>query len=203
MKLFLIRHGRTASNELDLVTGSPFASLSETGRTELEASAPGIRSMMGHRPNRFVVSSLSRAKETAQILFPDKAWEVDARLAETDAGQAAELSNTEFVELYGQRRPDFSVPYPGGESHQNLKNRVLRWFDELAGCTAECMVVVTHAGPINILLHHLLGVPYPDFPNFQIENMSVTKLHFSSDLQLLNHEIGCFSKYQHKLKISR
>ena len=190
MVISLIRHGKSVPNELNQVTGDQQSPLSTLGRLKLQAVAPDVRSILGCVPDRHIVSPLLRAKQTAHILFPDKNWHEDARLAETDAGKVAEITKTEFVERYGQERPDFFVPYPGGESHQDLKIRVLRWFNELAGCPSNCMAVVTHAGPINILLHHLLNVDYSKYPYFQIENLSVTKLFLTSNLQLADVVIG-------------
>ncbi|MEY4592353.1 MAG: hypothetical protein RIR18_1248 [Pseudomonadota bacterium] len=62
---------------------------------------------------------------------------------------------------------------PNGESVQQLRERVLRWLNEIEA-SAESWVVVTHAGVIRVLLGVLNNLPFDEWSRLPIDFASLT-----------------------------
>lgn len=178
MILYLIRHGRSWANEQRLVTGTPSDSLSPTGLRQVAALADWL-SKQSIQPERFMVSHWGRARETAEMAFPEANWVTDSRLGETDAGLVANLPLPEFLEEQPDFYADPANPYPGGESHLDLNARVLAWLDEQLHNPCRSLAVAAHSGPITCILQHVLQMNMTLFPAFLPAHATVSVVHFS------------------------
>ena len=156
MRLYLIRHGKTAANEQRLYCGSTDLPLSETGKRELE-----MKSMCGIENVRFVTSGMLRTKQTLQLLFGEVPFEVDERFREMDFG-VFEMGSYETL----KERTDYQIWIsgdnevnicPGGESGVQMKQRVLEGLADLLFCGRDT-VLVAHGGTIAIMMEAL----FPD-----------------------------------------
>lgn len=181
MELFLLRHGHSHANEANLVTGTRSDRLSPQGVAQAQsASRLLVKLGLADPAVHCFVSDWRRAGETAELAAPDRAFVQDTRLGETDAGTVADLP----LDTFNRKHPlfwqefDARRAYPGGESHQQLYDRVFSWFEEIQKTLPpEARVLaVTHAGPICCLLHGVCKVSMGDFPMFLAANISVTKL---------------------------
>ena len=149
MRIYLIRHGKTAANEQHLYCGSTDLPLSEAGREELQFLAYAIS------PERFVTSGMKRTNETLEILFGNVPYSVDSRFREVDFGDF-EMKSYEMLKddpayqawLTGDN--EANTP-PGGESGTQMTRRVLEAFSELPDGTA----LVAHGGVIAAIMASL------------------------------------------------
>lgn len=175
MIVYLVRHGLSEANVTGLVTGTPADRLVEQGVVQAEALRGWLHDA-GVKPEAFYVSHWGRARQTAELLFPEAPWQEDLRLGETRAGTVAEQLLTEFLAGW----PDFYASnanlYPGGESHLDLNRRVLSFWHELGRCELSSVMLVSHSGPISCILQYLLGVNMERFPAFLQTQASVTVL---------------------------
>ena len=185
MELYLLRHGRSTANEKKLVTGDKGDDLCPAGKDQARAAGRLLRAFrLDHPSTRCFVSDWGRAQETALLAAPDRDFAVEARLGETFAGEAANMARTAFAEAHPLFWNDFAPdrPYPGGESHRDLYDRVLSWQKDLEALPQETTALaVTHAGPICCLLHAACKVPLGYFPMFLAANASLTKLERRKD----------------------
>ena len=149
MKIYLIRHGKTAANEDWLYCGSTDLPLSAAGRAELQGKHYDI-------PNvRFMTSGMKRTNETLQILFGDVPYQIDPRFREVDFGvfemrSYAELKDTPEYQAWLTGDNNANIP-PGGESGAQLKTRVLEAFSGIREDTC----LITHGGVIAAIMEHL------------------------------------------------
>jgi broad specificity phosphatase PhoE len=181
MELYLLRHGRSYANEKKLVTGSRADGLSPEGANQARSARRLLKKLgLGDPAVHCVVSDWQRARETAALAAPAQTFVLDARLGETDAGTVADMPLETFAREhpYFWKKFDPLCAYPGGESHQQLYDRVQSWFEEAeATFPPDARIfAVTHAGPICCLLHAVCKVPMKDFPAFLPSNVSMTKL---------------------------
>lgn len=162
-RLTLIRHGLTDWNSSGRVQGQTDVPLSDQGRTQARHLARYVR---GLEPDAVVYASpLQRAKQTAEIAFPDREVVLDPRLMELH-----------FGDFEGMEKPDanpspgwsawvtdpFEQEAPGGESYRQLRDRMVGWLEALQSPgLASHVVAVSHSGAIQMLLAHLLGVERP------------------------------------------
>lgn len=177
MILYLIRHGRSEANERGWVTGTPDDPLSAAGLEQAQALARWWTDL-GVQPERLMVSHWRRARETAEILFPQRLAETDRRLGETDAGSVAQLPLTQFLREHPAFYANPANAYPGGESHNDLNHRVLAWLDEQLHQCFDSLCVVAHSGPISCILQHLVGVGMEAFPKFLPTHASLSAIRF-------------------------
>lgn len=164
--VLLVRHGETAWNRERRVQG--WAPSGLTGRGEEQARAAGRAIADEHAVDRIVASDLRRAAETARLLRRagriDAEVEFDPDWRERDFGRLQGLSYEELFEGF----PEFAlgevgmeaaraVP-EGGESLLGMRERVLDAWARLLDDVEGTVVVVTHGGPLYVLLGHLKDV---------------------------------------------
>lgn len=178
MILYLIRHGHSHANKKFLVTGTPDDGLTPEGRIQAAALSAWFRDQ-DVCPERFAVSHWCRARETAEICFPDANWSVDPRLGETDAGSVANLPLATFLKDQPTFYENQANIYPAGESHVNLNRRVLDWLEMQLNQPCQSLAVVAHSGPISCILQYVLRMDMTSFPAFLPMHATVSVVHFS------------------------
>lgn len=164
MILYLIRHGKTEANLKHLYCGATNLLLSEEGRTELEMRKQERKEIWQslrdsqNRDFRFISSGMQRCNETLEILLGITDFEVIPEFREIDFG-AFEMHSYEELKdnpVYQEwisgdnqaKRP------PCGESGNEMKERVLEAFEEVAEDGKDA-VIVTHGGVIAAILEAL------------------------------------------------
>ncbi len=149
MTIYLIRHGKTEANEKRLYCGSTDLSLSERGREELSQLHYEIKNV------RFLTSGMKRTNETLKILFGEVSFDTDSRFREVDFGSFEmhsykQLKDTPEYQAWLTGDNEANVP-PGGESGEQMKQRVLGAFTEIEEDTC----IITHGGVIAAIMEYL------------------------------------------------
>ena len=159
----LLRHGPTEWNRDKRIQGVRDIPLDR----DAFDPAPWRELLHAHGPWDLVVTSpLSRACETARLLFPDRPLDISADLREQDWGDWTGLAITELrrdfpgsVEAQEDLGWDFTPPR--GESRRSVLARALRAVDDATrGRDGERILFVTHLGVIKLVLNHLHGGPF-------------------------------------------
>ena len=182
MNLFLIRHGKSLANEQQLVTGGIVDELSTEGIRQVEDLKIWLGNI-GIVADQYITSQWRRAQQTADILWPAEEWEVNSEIGETNAGKVSEWKLSDFL----LQEPDFYQSsgnfYPGGESHDQLNDRSIRWLKHLLkhSDTKENVVLVAHSGPISCLLQRVVNISMDDFPAFLPSNASLSIINFADN----------------------
>ena len=155
MRLYLIRHGKTAANEQHLYCGSTDLPLSEDGVHKLrEKNTEAIKGV------RFITSGMKRTCQTLELLFGQVPFETDAHFREMDFGIFEMKSYEELKEqqeyqewISGNNEENVC---PGGESGNQMKERVLKGLETLLARN-EDVVLVSHGGTIAIIMETLFS----------------------------------------------
>lgn len=167
MSVILIRHGRTRGNLEGRYVGS---------RTDEPLCAEGIAELKGRAwppADAVFVSPMRRCTESAKILYPalDPVTVDDFR--ECDFG-AFEGKN--YAELNG--RSDYQawidshgeLPFPGGESREQMCARCERAFRELALLDgSRDIAIVAHGGTLMALMSEF-ALPRREYFDYQVRN---------------------------------
>ncbi|MBU0971808.1 MAG: histidine phosphatase family protein [Proteobacteria bacterium] len=158
--LFLLRHGQIQGHETRSFIGQTDIALDETGK----AQALFWKNALAHiRFGRIYSSALARCRDTADLVCPGKETTIDARLNEINMGtwdgvSFAHIRNT-LPDLFDQRGLQMETfRPPGGESFNDLYNRVFPFFESLGKTLEAPTLVVTHAGVIRVMLCRYLGM---------------------------------------------
>jgi len=164
LRLILIRHGEPEQEARGKCYGRLDVSLSETGRTQIQAKLASFRDL---RAGALYTSPLKRALESAAIagarlgLRP----EIVSELQEINFGRLEGLSYDEIERLYPQEYQFWmgsptEIRFPDGESFAEMKRRVLQFKESLFlvhdGGT---VILVAHGGTNRIVLAEALAIP--------------------------------------------
>lgn len=209
MRILLARHGETQWNVEGRHQGQSFdIPLSDVGR--MQACAMGRR-LEGLDIARAVASPLLRARQTAELALGEHAsmLRCDKNLQEMNHGEWEGLLATEVRDRWPElqkawRETPNLMKLPGGESFQELQERVWEAFSEACqGLGAEdLLMLVTHDGVNRALLCRVLGLPLSQVWKFRqaaaclnllegddLECLQVVRLNDASHLTPLFGEV--------------
>ena len=179
IRLFLIRHAQARN-----AAGSSYddASLSAVGRTQGDAVAGAIAA---RQPDAIFASPAARARQTADLIARAACLPVavDERLREFVFGSISDPGLT--LEQLRERRDDLLAWRPDrrlaadSDTPREFAVRVKAALDQIVTRhVAERVVVVAHAGTIDIAMNWAMGVDpgTPVMHDFPIANASITEL---------------------------
>jgi alpha-ribazole phosphatase len=194
MRLYLVRHGETDWNAARRYQGQSDIPLNQTGIQQARKIAGRLSK---EKIDAIYSSDLNRARETAeQIAQPHKLKVIaDARWRELSFGDWEGLTYPEIqakapeeLALWQSNLTQYAPPH--GETLAQLAERVLPAFDELRALYAEqTVLIVSHGGPLQILLCHALGVGFQRHWQFSISQTALSILSLYTDgaiLELFN-----------------
>lgn len=199
-QLILIRHGETVHNVAGIAQGWNDSALSENGARQAERLATRIASL---NATELYSSPLGRALTTAQRIADAASLEVTPLddLREMSYGEWEGKSfldvRRDYANDYERWIADADHPCPAGESHNDVKRRMLRAFDEIesrGNGSGRRVVIVTHGTAIRIGATALLNVPVSAARQFAVDNASINVFIRRADrfvLKLWNDTTHC------------
>jgi phosphoserine phosphatase len=192
LTLLLTRHGLTDRSIPEQHLGQTLdVPLNGAGRAQAAALADRLAGVFF---DRIISSPLIRARETAEILAHGGRVELDPRLMEMDYGAWEGLGNDELAREHATARrrweaaPDI-LPYPGGESGNEVAARVGSFLAELLDDHVERhgpasekqapVLAVGHSSTNRVLMCVALGLPIREFrQRFVQSQANLTVLRF-------------------------
>ena len=184
MRLFLVRHGQTESNRLNLVLGRDDVPLNERGLWQAEQ----VGRALAHEPLAAVYSRpLQRAMDTARAVAAPHglAVQTEQGLIEMDIGEVDGLTLAEVGSRYpgllkawaSEEGPD--QPMPGGERLVDVQERAWTAVQDLAARHAdETVAAVAHNFVILTLLVRVLGIRLAQFRRLRHSLAAVSVIDF-------------------------
>jgi probable phosphoglycerate mutase len=163
--LLLLRHGETEANRARLIQGRDDSPLTPEGVAGTRQVADKLRDL-GLDPARTATycSPLPRARDTLGHvrghLGVNGPVRYDPRLVEIDFGTLTGRPVDEVLPRILRHKRDTRLPYPDGESGDQLKARVLAFVEDATRAHPGWHVVVmTHFGVIETAVRHFFKVP--------------------------------------------
>ncbi len=158
MRVYIIRHGESENNKKRLCTGWYDASLTDLGREEAKRAASLLD---GVTFDRIYSSDLSRAIETARLAIPGCSPKTTPLLREISVGWLA--GNPLSVITDEDRAQIAKIGYKafGGESNEELRERILTFRAELEASGCENVALFTHAGWLRTFFDTVIGMCIP------------------------------------------
>lgn len=198
-RVLLVRHGAT-DFPLDRVycDEQEDPELNGAGLLQAEQAAEHLK---GLRIDALYVSPCQRTQATARaIARRHQSLELitDDALRERHFGVWEGLYFSEiearFTAEYGEWKQDQAAFRPsGGESVYDLAERVVPKLSEIvARHQGGVVAVVTHVGPIRVLVAQALGMPIESYRQIQIDTASITMVDYGStqnNMILLNFHL--------------
>jgi len=189
-----VRHGQTELNTSFKFAGSIDSELSPGGYKQIEKLRDRLAD---EKIDAVICSDLKRAKESAAIIAAGRQLELHTypELRELNYGKLEGLTFGEIHHNYPDvsasiDKHDYLVNFPGGECFGDLEKRIGTMVVELKGYPADqTILVVTHGGPLRMLVCKLLETGVELWWRLRIDNASLTIIDMYPDgaiLSLLN-----------------
>jgi broad specificity phosphatase PhoE len=186
--LYLVRHGESAWNQLQLYTGQRDIPLSERGGLQAQHLAEHLVD------TPFVAlyaSPLLRAYETARAVADLKQMPLtrDARLAEIShgawEGNPVHVIREQYADAYAAwRNQPHTVQMPDGESLNDVASRAREFLQEACARHPEGNIfIASHDAVLRVILLEMLGFGLEHFWRWRFDNASLTILEQLPDGQ--------------------
>lgn len=174
-RVILIRHGKTACE------GRCIGKIEIPINTDGKRESMALRNVIPKEGYQIFSSPLIRARETVNLLFPEKHSEFLSEFSEIDAGEWENLSFADikkhWSQAYQERGNDpWNYPIPGGQSFADVGLQMERGLKYALKKTDEDLMIITHAGAIKSLLYAEKLIREKDLFNLSIPNCSLTSL---------------------------
>lgn len=162
--VYLIRHGETVDNRNGIIQGQYDSPLTEDGKSSIREKGIKLKDIVF---DTIYCSPLGRAKNSLDILLKEINQNCEICFAkgimELDFGKLSKKSIEKVKDIIIKHKQETEKPYPGGESGNMLKKRVIRFMDNyIIGNKDNCFLIVTHFGVFETLLCHYARVPYSE-----------------------------------------
>ncbi|MFH1868722.1 MAG: histidine phosphatase family protein [Candidatus Omnitrophota bacterium] len=175
-KIVLIRHGETDFNLEKRYCGSSQIDLNSRGKEQ----AVKLCKKLPNDIERIYSSDLRRTHSFARLLF-ERRWIRDVSgLREIKFGIFEGLTYQEVIDKHSfiykrWLRDPFSVRIPGGESFRYFSSRVKKaWAKIVSENQGRQAAIITHGGPIKVILCDILGLTMKNIWNIQPNLASAT-----------------------------
>lgn len=185
-RLLLLRHGQTELSAQRRYSGRGNPALTELGRRQADAAARYLAQRGGI--SAVFASPLQRAYDTAARAAKALGLDVtvDDDLIETDFGAWEGLTFSEAAErdpeLHGRWLRDTATTPPGGESFDDVLDRVVRARERIiAAHQGATVLVVSHVTPIKMLLRLALEAGPGILYRLHLDLASLSIAEFYSD----------------------
>ena len=178
-KLLLVRHGITEFNSARRFMGYSDVELSVTGYRQVERLRDRL---VDDKIDAVYSSDLRRALVTAEVISSEHKVDIVTcpDLREINYGNIEGLTFEEIRRLYpevAESLTNFSLrlKFPGGEDFEGLIERASKFLDKLKRHTSsQTMLIVSHSGPLRILVCRLLGIDLGHWRQIRIDNASLS-----------------------------
>jgi len=197
VNLYLIRHGQCHGGRSYIGRGSD-PSLTLEGIKSIKKVKSSLLERVDF--NAIYTSSLKRAIETKDVLFPGYISKIYRELDEVHFGDWEGLEYNYLIKNYKGEyckwvdNPVDNRP-PNGESLTDLLNRVERVVKKIKSHTTDTkewnIALISHRGPLILILLHFLGLDLDFYWKFNMDRGSVSLLNIyenSTQVSYLNHK---------------
>jgi len=106
-------------------------------------------------------------------------WEID--FGDWEGATATELATTDAEQLNAFWQDPLNQTPPGGEPFQQFQQRVLAGWHEVIQQTTKSGLLISHGGPIRIILAKALGMPPQNLMRLEVPHASLSRVRISTD----------------------
>ena len=183
MKLIFIRHGETDWNLEKRIQGSSDIELNKNGLEQ--AKRLGVALQNKHiQIKKIYTSKQKRAEKTAEIVsqYLGKEYEILEGLQEMNLGLWEGNTWTEVQEKYPQEHSRWILNrrytrLQGGESYQDVLDRLLPVLKKIIEINNADVLIVTHSALIMSLLSYLRDTSFNQMvENYKVENTQMVEI---------------------------
>lgn len=167
--LYLVRHGQTQFNELQIIQGSCDAKLTALGLKQAKQAGLYLE-QSGIKFAQVFCSQALRARQTLETMLPGQAYTYLAELKEWDFGMfEGENETLQSPEIYYNLPKDTYALF-GGESYADFVRRIEKAITDIAKKATGNVLIVAH-GCVNFAFYDLC--PKKEGPKAEFSNCAI------------------------------
>ncbi len=178
-RLLLVRHGITESNSARRFAGYSDVEMNADGYSQVERLRDRL---VDEKIDAIYSSDLKRALVTAEVVSSGHKVDIVtcSELREMNYGDAEGLTFQEINRLYPEVAEsivnfNLRLKFPGGESFEGFIERTNKFLDRLQRhAPSETILVVSHGGPLRVLVCSLLGIDQHHWWQIRFDNTSLS-----------------------------
>ena len=148
---YIVRHGNTELNYREVLQGQIDSPLTKEGYEDANFLSKKFKKT---KFDAIFSSDLGRAFTTAYIIADNIGYKKEIfrckDFREIDYGDLTFKKKGDVIDLYNQLKADSNFKFKNGESHNEVKKRVLKKFNDIKGY--KNVLVVSHNNPIRAIL---------------------------------------------------
>lgn len=175
-KFYITRHGQTLNNVLGIVQGQSDSDLTDAGISSLIERAEKLKEPVF---DEVYCSPLARAKKSLSVITPYLSYTSEIKyldsLKEIDFGDYTGKSQQQIIEIIRYHKTNTSIPYPNGESGEQLIQRVCQFVDAFnhKHQNKTCLIV-THFGVLETIATCYAGGEFEDIKQHKDDIARIT-----------------------------
>lgn len=170
IRMYLIRHGKTAANLEHRYLGITDEELCETGIQELKGKVANMPMV-----DLLFSSPMMRCRQTCEVLFPSMAYDIVEEYREMNFGDFERKNYKELKDNADYQRwieSNGTLAFPNGESREQFIERQMTGFEKMCcrikerqkqGKEINRVAAIVHGGTIMAVLSALSGGEYFEF----------------------------------------
>lgn len=159
MKVYFARHGRTNYNDLELCNADPTVDVHITaiGTEQAKALADKLKDV---KFDHIFTSELKRTQQTAEIVnrFHHVPIEVDPLLNDHRSGYEGKSAKL-LIAAMDKAENKWTARFNGGESIEDVKQRMKTFLEKLKSQPYETVLVVSHGWVIHTAVAIIKDIP--------------------------------------------
>lgn len=171
MKLILVRHGETEANVNHILQGRSDGKLTAKGIEQAKVVGKELKEK--YKVDMVFCSPLSRAVETLENILSEYPIEGEVfmckLLMERDFGEYSEME-TQLIDWEEMDKDNKINKEMGVESLADLRKRSELFLEDLKLEDAKTVLVVSHSGPIRMMVNKLTG---KSFDEIEVKNAEI------------------------------
>ncbi len=195
-EIFLVRHGETEANRKKLLFGHLNWDLNKTGIRQIKNCSKRLKQIIKNKKiSCIITSNLLRAKHSAKIISKVtgiKNITIAKDISEKSEGilegkTYQEFRETSYKNYIKWLKDPLGFRPEKGESINDLNKRVSRFYNLLKKKSyGKNIIIVTHSGPIKVILLNTLESNIKKFWNLRVDCGSISIITTSKNQSIVN-----------------
>jgi alpha-ribazole phosphatase len=182
-RLILIRHSQTDYNLENKYCGFKDVGLNKIGKAQARRIEAKLKDL---KIDKIFCSDLKRSCQTAKIIFGNRRRIVkNKNLREINFGIWEGLSYKQILRRSTATykkwlKNPFRVDIPSGEKMSHFVNRIKKELKKIIKNKSDTVALVTHSGPMRVILNTLLRIKQKDFWHLRIKPEAIYVIEYKN-----------------------
>ncbi len=176
MKFYIIRHGETDWNNMGKIQGRIDNPLNTTGKGQAASISPFFQTIT---PTHLVSSSLTRAKETLQIISEQQGWTLERTI--DDSFIEREFGALEACDVKAFNEVDDFTQIENYEQDEVIEARSVSGLTKYTENDDNIVIIASHSHAIRSIMINLFPQKFAWDLSSRLKNCAIVELEYTNN----------------------